>query len=217
MRYVDLSHTIWDGLVTYKGLPAPVMCDYLAREDSVRHYEDGTTFHIGKVEMVGNTGTYIDCPFHRYEDGKDFSDYFVSDLVDLPGVVIDCPFTRQLDVDIQQLSATDVRGKAVLIKTGWSAHWNTESYFENHPFLTESASTWLLDQGALLVGIDSHNIDDTRGNSRPAHSILLGAGIPIVEHMCQLHVVPDDNFYFSALPPKMKGMGSFPVRAYARF
>jgi arylformamidase len=244
-RLVDLSHTIENGLVTYKGLPAPVICDYLSREDSRRLYAPGTEFQIGKIEMVANTGTYIDCPFHRYADGEDLSEVSLERLAELPGVKIDAPYTGSLAVTADQLRARKsdgrprqrgadgptergaigptergadgpMRGHAVLIHTGWAAHWNTEHYYTNHPYLTEEAAVYLRDCGVRLVGIDSHNIDDTRGNTRPVHSTLLGAGILIVEHLCHLEALPAEGFVFSAIPPKFKGVGTFPVRAMAK-
>lgn len=217
MRYVDLSHTIFNGLQTYKGLPAPLICDYLSREASREHYEEGTTFSIGRVDMVGNTGTYMDCPFHRYEDGKDFTQFFLSDLADLPGVKVSVPFTETKAIRRQHLEDLELVGKAVLIETGWSKHWNTEQYYVDHPFLSIDAAEYLRTNKVKLVGIDSYNIDDTRSNARPVHSILLGKNILIVEHMCQLHLTPGSDFYFTAIPPKIKAMGSFPVRAFVKF
>lgn len=214
---VDLSHTIEDGLVTYKGLPAPIICDYLSREDSRKFYAEGTEFQIGKIEMVANTGTYLDCPFHRYADGKDLSEVGLEAFVDIPGIVIRAPYSAGLAVERSAFENIDVRGKAVLVHTGWGDdHWNTEPYYENHPFLTEAAAEYLRDQGARLVGIDSHNIDNTCGKTRPAHTVLLRADILICEHMCNLGALPDDGFSFTAAPPKFKGVGTFPVRAFAR-
>lgn len=214
---VDLSHVIEDGLVTYKGLPAPVICDYLSREDSRKFYAPGTEFQIGKIEMVANTGTYIDCPFHRYADGKDLSEVALERFVALPALVVRADFRTGLAVDTSFFVGRELLGRAVLIHTGWGdAHWNTPAYYENHPFLTADAANYLLDAGAVLVGIDSHNIDDARGNSRLVHSTLLGEEILIVEHLCNLGALPDDGFTFSAVPPKFKGVGTFPVRAFAR-
>ncbi|MCC6615276.1 MAG: cyclase family protein [Anaerolineae bacterium] len=214
---VDLSHIIEDGLVTYKGLPAPIICDYLSREDSRKFYEEGTSFQIGKIEMVTNTGTYLDCPFHRYADGKDLSEVGLEAFVDLPGVVVRAPHAAGLAVDEKAFDGIDVRGKAVLVHTGWGDdHWNTETYYENHPFLTEAAAVYLRDNGARLVGIDSHNIDDTHGRARPVHSVLLRAEVLVCEHLCNLGAVPDAGFSFTAAPPKFKGVGTFPVRAFAR-
>jgi arylformamidase len=214
-RYIDLSHTIEDGLITYKGLPAPIICDYLSREDSRKFYEAGTEFQIGKIEMVSNTGTYLDTPFHRYEDGKDLSDISLELLVGLDGVVVRVPHADRPAVTEKDFAAVDVSGKAVLVCTGWSEFWNTERYFAGHPFLTEDAAQFLVESGARLVGIDSHNIDDTSANRRPVHTTLLGADVLIVEHLCNLEKLPDAGFLFTALPPKFRGVGTFPVRAIA--
>lgn len=212
---IDLSHTVEDGLVTYKGLPAPIICDFMSREASKAHYAEGTSFHIGKIEMVANTGTYIDAPFHRYEHGADLAGLGLDAIAGREGVVI-----RARDagtaIDESLFERVDVRGKAVLIETNWSRHWNTDQYFEGHPFLTGSAAVYLQQNGARIVGIDSYNIDDTNDGRRPVHTILLGAGIPIVEHMCNLAAVPDTGFTFYAVPPKIKSFGTFPVRAFAR-
>ncbi len=214
-RFVDLSHTIEDGMITYKGLPAPLICDHLSREQSRALYAPGTEFAIGKIEMVSNTGTYLDSPYHRYADGKDLSQLELQSLVEIEGVVVRLTGMAGRAISRNALAATDVRGKAVLVHTGWDAHWRTDQYFENHPFLTGEAALWLRDQGARLVGIDSLNIDDTTDGHRPVHTTLLGAGIPIVEHLCGLEQLPVSGFRFSAVPAKVKGMGTFPVRAYA--
>jgi arylformamidase len=213
-QFIDLSHTIEHGLITYKGLPAPVICDYLSREESRQHYSPGTEFQIGKIEMVANTGTYLDSPFHRYEDGKDLSQLALTSLADLEGIIIRHGAGGRA-IGSDAFHNMHVKGKAVLIQTGWDAHWKTDRYFEGHPFLTKDAAQLLADQGATLVGIDSYNIDDTADGSRPAHSILLGAGIPIIEHMCNLGQLPAIGFRFFAVPVKVKGFGTFPVRAFA--
>jgi kynurenine formamidase len=214
---IDLSHTIEDGLITYKGLPAPIICDFLSREDSRKVYAEGTEFQIGKIEMVANTGTYIDCPFYRYPDGKDTSEVALERFVDIDALTIRADFRNELAVDKSFFEGKELRGRAVLVHTGWGdAYWNTPQYHENHPFLTEDAADYLKSVGVKLVGIDSLNIDDTRGKSRPVHTILLGAEILIVEHMCHLDAVPDEGYTFSAVPPKFKGVGTFPVRAYAK-
>ena len=210
---VDLSHTVFDGLVTYKGLPAPIICDFLSREDSIGKYEEGTEFQIGKIEMVSNTGTYIDCPFHRYAHGKDLSEVELEAFANLDAVTIHASGIQEIGIEFFQ--NLEIRNKAVIVNTGWSKNWNTEAYFENHPFLTREAAEYLRDCGVKLVGIDSHNIDDTRVRARPVHSLLLGTGIPIGEHLTGLHQLPDSGFRFSAVPPKIKGMGTFPVRAFA--
>lgn len=213
MTYLDLSHIIFDGLVTYKGLPAPHICDYLSREASADFYETGTTFQIGRIDMVANTGTYMDCPFHRYEDGRDLAAIHLHEVVNLPGIVIRA--TDRSAIGPELFFGKEIRGKAVLVHTGWSRHFNTEKYYSGHPFLTEDAALFLRNEGAAVVGIDSHNIDDTSGNRRPVHSILLAAEIFIVEHMAHLDQLPEGDFLFSAVPPKIKGMGTFPVRAFA--
>jgi kynurenine formamidase len=213
---IDLSHTITAGLVTYKGLPAPVICDYLSREDSKQFYAPGTTFQIGKIEMVTNTGTYIDCPFHRFEEGKDVSEFGLERFADLEGVVIRVPYTESQAITREHLQNYEIRNRAVLLHTGWDAHWNTEKYYEGHPYVTREAAEFLRDCAVKLVGIDSHNIDDTRDKERPVHTTLLGAEILIVEHLCNLYTLPADGFTFSAVPPKFKGVGTFPVRAMAR-
>ncbi|HEX6550265.1 MAG TPA: cyclase family protein [Gammaproteobacteria bacterium] len=212
--FIDLSHTVEHGMVTYRGLPAPLICDFLSREASQSHYHEGTTFHIGKIEMVANTGTYVDSPFHRYAEGKDLSELPLESLAHLPGIVLHAD-RDQRAIGPKLFAGANVRGKAVLVHTGWAKHWSTERYFEGHPFVTEAAAVLLQEQGAALVGIDSLNIDDNRGDTRPAHSILLGADIPICEHMCNLERLPDTGFRFHAVPVKVKGFGTFPVRAYA--
>ena len=214
--FVDLSHTIEDGLVTYKGLPAPIICDYLSRERSRELYAPGTEFQIAKIDMVANTGTYLDCPSHRYADGKDLSQIGPESFADLEGIVVHADYRNGLAVGVEFFDSKELRGRAVLVHTGWDRHWNTERYYTDHPYLTEEAALYLQNSAVKLVGIDSHNIDDTRGNSRPVHSTLLGAEILIVEHLCQLQLLPDSGFTFSAIPPKIKGVGTFPVRALAK-
>ena len=213
MSAIDLSHTIEGGMITYKGLPAPLICDHLARQASRAIYAEGTEFQIGKIEMVGNTGTYLDTPFHRYADGHDLSALPLSKVSDVPGLVVAATDLQAVGRD--RFEPFDVRGRAVLVHTGWSRHWRTDRYFEDHPFLTEDAALYLRDQGVCLVGIDSHNIDDTRTRTRPVHSVLLAAGIPIVEHMTNLAALSAGEFRFFAVPPKIAQMGTFPVRAYA--
>jgi arylformamidase len=213
---LDLSHTIYDGLITFKGLPGPLICDFLSREASRKNYTEDTEFQIGRIDMVANTGTYIDCPFHRYADGKDLSETDLHRFVGLPAVVVRVDHRHRIEVDKGDFEQAEVTGKAVLVHTGWSEHWATERYFDGHPFLTKQAAQYLRDQGAVLVGIDSHNIDDTRSrNSRPVHTVLLRHEILIVEHLRGLERLPEINFLFNAVPPKVKGMGTFPVRAYA--
>ncbi len=212
---VDVSHTVEHGMVTYKGLPAPIICDYWSREDSRRFYAEGTEFHVGKIEMVANTGTYLDSPFHRFADGKDLSELPLPSLADLDGLVVRVAGSPARAVDHTAFADLDLRGKAVLVHTGWDIHWQTDRYFEGHPFLTAHAAQHLADAGAALVGIDSLNIDDTADGRRPVHTTLLRVGIPIVEHLCGLQHLPDHGFRFFAVPVKVKGFGSFPVRAFA--
>jgi kynurenine formamidase len=212
---IDVCHTVWDGMVTYKGLPAPLITDHLSREDSKNYYAAGTEFQIGKIEMVANTGTYLDSPFHRYADGTDLAGLDLYSLANLASIVV-----RKVNADERAISAAaiaelDLRGKAVLFHTGWDKHWRTDAYSNGgHPFLTAEAAEHLARSDAALVGIDSYNIDDTSGGNRPAHSILLRQGIPIVEHLCGLGDLPDQDFRFFAVPVKVKGMGTFPVRAF---
>jgi kynurenine formamidase len=213
-KLIDLSHEVEHGMITYKGLPAPIICDFLSREDSRRHYTAGTEFNIGKIEMVANTGTYVDSPFHRFADGIDLSELPLESLVDLEGIVIRVPDIGRA-ISARAFHGLDVKGKAVLINTNWARHWRTDQYFEGHPFLTRDAAEFIVESGAAFVGIDTYNIDDTTDGSRPAHTILLGNRIPICEHMCGLESLPLNGFRFHAAPVKVKAFGTFPVRAYA--
>jgi len=214
-RIVDLSHVIEHGMTTYKGLPGPHICDFWTREGSAANYDDGSTFQIGKIEMVANTGTYLDSPFHRYEDGADLSELQLASLANVPGIVIRRPWENDLAVGPDAFEGHEVAGKAVLVHTGWDRHWRTDAYFGEHPHLTAETADWLAVNGAVIVGIDSVNIDNMHVRARPVHTRLLGAGIPICEHMTGLEGLPDEGFRFSAVPPKVKGMGTFPVRTYA--
>jgi len=214
MKLVDVSHTIEHGMITYKGLPAPVISDYLTREDSRSRYAPGTEFHIGKIEMVANTGTYLDSPFHRYARGRDLAGLDLYSIANLDGIVVRCVGTTEITE--QCFADIEVKDKAVLVHTGWDKHWRTDEYSSgNHPFLTEGAANHLAQNAAVLVGIDSFNIDATRDGHRPAHSILLGHDIPIVEHLCSLDDLPDSGFKFFAVPVKVRQFGTFPVRAFA--
>lgn len=209
---VDLSHRIEDGTITYRGLPGPRICDFWTREQSASLYEDGATFQIGRIDMIANTGTYLDTPFHRFADGDDLAEVGLDRLAGLDGLVVRAAGPA---VDADAFAGLDVRGRAVLVHTGWDRHWGSDAYFADHPFLTEAAARMLVESGAALVGIDSHNIDDTRAPRRPVHTILLGAGVLIVEHLTNLSALPDHGFRFTATPPKITGMGTFPVRAFA--
>jgi arylformamidase len=211
---VDLSHTIEHGMVTYPGLPGPIICDYLSREASRSHYAAGVEFQIGKIEMVANTGTYLDSPFHRYPEGKDLSQLPLDSLADLDAVVVRIPPASRRAIPAEAFKAFELGGKAVLVSTGWDKHWRTDRYLSGHPFLTKDAAQFLVDSGAGLVGIDSLNVDDTSDGSRPVHSALLGADVPIVEHMCNLGSLPDIGFRFFAIPAKVAGFGTWPVRAF---
>jgi len=213
MELIDLSHSIEHGMITYKGLPAPLICDYLSREESKTKYAEGTEFQIGKIEMVANTGTYLDCPFHRYANGKDLSQLQLEKLVNLEAILIDAEDVQSIGKEF--FIEKNLSGKAVIVHTGWSKHWRTDAYFENNPFLTGEAAEYLVSQKVVMVGIDSHNIDDTRGNTRPVHTALLKNEILIVEHMTNLKLLQRKKFKFSAVPPKFVGVGTFPVRAYA--
>ena len=212
---IDLSHTIEDGMVTYKGLPAPIICDHISHIASRGFYSEGTEFQIGRIDMVGNTGTYIDTPFHRYQEGFDLAGMPLEIASNLPGLVVRLTNLKGRAIDWANFAALEVKGRAVLIQTNWDQHWRTDQYFEGHPFLTEESAQFLRDRGAKLVGIDSMNIDDTSGGSRPVHSVLLAAGIPIVEHLTNLTSLPTEGFRFYAVPPKIVKMGTFPVRAHA--
>lgn len=211
--FVDLSHTVEHGMITYKGLPAPVISDFMSREASRSHYEAGTEFNIAKIDMVANTGTYLDSPFHRYARGKDLAHLALESLANVDGLVVHC---SERAIGEQVLEGVDVKGKAVLFHTGWDAHWRTDTYWNGeHPFLTEGCATRLAKAGATIVGIDSYNIDSILGKKRPAHSVLLGHDIPIVEHLRGLGDLPDSGFKFFAVPVKVKEFGTFPVRAFA--
>lgn len=212
---VDLSHPVEHGMITYPGLPAPAISDHLGREQSRDHYAPGTTFQIGRIEMIGNTGTYVDAPFHRFEHGIDIAEMPLDRLVDLDGIVIEPCDPQGQAIDRDSFVDHDLHGKAVLVHTGWSAKFGTPQYAVGHPFLTRPAAEHLADSGVALVGIDSLNIDDATDGERPAHTILLSAGIPIVEHLRNLEALPRKGFRFFAAPVPVRGMGSFPVRAFA--
>jgi len=213
-RMIDVSHEVEHGMVTYKGLPAPLICDYLSREASRARYSPGTEFQIGRIEMVGNTGTYLDSPFHRYPHGRDLSALPLTSLANLECLVARVPASGERTVARLPFSAGEVRGRAVLVHTGWDRHWRTERYFEGHPFLTGELAEWLVAAGAALVGIDSFNIDSVDTGERPVHSILLQHDIPIVEHLCGLEALPVQGSRFFAVPVKVKRFGTFPVRAF---
>jgi kynurenine formamidase len=201
-------------MVTYPGLPGPEISDYLPGRPSPARYGPGTEFHIGRIAMVANTGTYLDSPFHRFAGATDVAGLPLGSVADLDGVVVRIDAGRRA-IDRDALASYEVRGRAVLVHTGWDRYWGTERYGTGNPFLTAAAADWLVGQQAPLVGIDSVNIDDTSGPSRPVHTTLLAAGIPIVEHLCGLDQLPPNGFRFHAAPPQVVGIGTFPVRAYA--
>ncbi len=212
-QLIDLSHSIEEGMITYPGLPGPMITEHLSRADSVSRYEEGTTFSIGRIDMVANTGTYLDVPFHRFEDGFDLSGLSLDLVADLSGVVVENTGPELVAGDIE---GVEVEGRAVLFATGWDRHWRSDDYGNpDHPFVSAGLVEALVSAGAALVGIDSVNIDDTRGGARPAHTGLLAAGIPVVEHLTGLDRLVGTRFRFFAVPPKVAGFGTFPVRAFA--
>ncbi len=214
-RFVDLSHTVEHGMITYRGLPGPVISDFVTREDSEARYAPGVRFHIGRINMVANTGTYIDAPFHRYATGVDLAGLELESIAAVRGVVVRAAARGDRAIGRDALGSIDVAGRAVLVETAWDAYGHRDEYFEGYPFLTADAAGFLVDGGATVVGIDSLNIDDDQDGQRPVHSALLEAGIPVVEHLCNLGELPDSGFSFFAVPVAVKGMGSFPVRAFA--
>lgn len=214
-RVVDLSHVIAHGTVTYPGLPGPVIGDHLSREDSRARYAPGYEFQIGRIEMVSNTGTYLDTPFHRFPDGHDLAGLDPARVAAVPGVVVEAG-DGPAAVGPAALDGVEVAGRAVLFRTGWDRHWGTDRYGEpDHPYLATATAERLAAAGAAVVGIDSVNIDGTRTGERPVHTVLLGAGVPVVEHLCGLDRIGGRPFTFFAVPPAVAGMGTFPVRALA--
>ncbi|MBG6055462.1 kynurenine formamidase [Salinibacterium sp. CAN_S4] len=215
-RVVDLSHVIRDGLVTYPGLPAPSVTPHLTRAASRAHYAPGTEFAMDIVTMIGNTGTYLDSPYHRYEGGADLAGLDLATLVGLRAEVFHVQDATNRGVPASVFFDRDVGGAAVLVHTGWDRHFATPAYSTGAPYLTVDATEYLVEQGALLVGIDSLNVDDTEsGGERPVHSGLLAAGIHVVEHLTNLGELPPSGARFTAAPPAFEGFGTFPVRAFA--
>lgn len=212
-RLIDLSHPIEPGMTTYPGLPTPAVSDFLSREASRGKYAPGTTFSIARIEMVANTGTYVDSPFHRFAEGSDVGSLPLERLADLDGIVVEKGDGRAFDAGLFQ--DLELEGRAVLLRSGWDAHWRTPEYGHGHPYVTRRAAEALAAAGPALVGIDSLNIDDTEDGARPAHTLLLAAGIPIVEHLRNLGALPASGFRFHCVPAPFHGVGSFPVRAYA--
>ena len=214
-QYVELNHVIHEGMVTLPNLPGPELATHLTREASREIYTEGTEFEIGRISMVANTGTYLDSPNHRYPDGHDLTGFPLDRLVDLPAIVIRVQDSGSLGIDAKALATYDVRGKAVLLHTGDDARFGTPQYVENAHFLSRDGAQWLIDNGAALVGIDAANIDDMTDGTRPAHTLLLGAGLPIVEHLTSLAQLPPTGATFTATPPRIAGLATFPVRAFA--
>lgn len=214
-RIIDLSHRIRAGLVTYPGLPVPVIRPHLTRADSRGRYAPGTEFQMDVIELIGNTGTYLDSPFHRYPDGADLAGLELASLVDLPAEVLHLADATERGIPASVFAGRELRGTAVLLHTGWDRHFATPAYAHGAPFLTAEATEHLVEQGVVLVGIDSLNIDDTEsGGERPAHSGLLAAGIHVVEHLTRLGELPEHGARFTAAPPAVEGFGTFPVRAF---
>ena len=218
-RFVDLSHPIEHGMTTLKGLPAPVIADFRSRASSRAHYAEGTEFQIGRIEMVANTGTYVDAPFHRDADGADVARLPLEKLAALDGVIVrherDAPSGIGREAFEALATGDALRGKAVLVHTGFDEYWRTGRYYEAHPFLTGEAAAYLVECGVALIGIDTANLDDATDGARPAHTQLLRAGVVIAEHLCNLHQLPERGFRFFAVPAPVQGIGSFPVRAFA--
>jgi kynurenine formamidase len=215
-RFVELSHVVRAGMITYPGLPAPTITPHLTREASRERYAPGTEFAMDLITMIGNTGTYLDAPWHRFADGADLSGLPLERLADLPAVVVRIAGTRARAVDANLLTELgDVRGAAVLLHTGDSARFGTPEYALDAAYLTRDGAQWLVDQGAALVGIDAINIDDAGDPARPAHTLLLQAGVPVVEHLTGLEQLPPRGSRFTAAPPRVAEFGTFPVRAFA--
>lgn len=214
MKYIELNHRIEHETITYPGLPGPVICDFWTREQSAERYDDGSSFLIARIDMVANTGTYIDAPYHRFADGVDIAGLDLDRVAGVPGCCV------HIDPEVKEIGpdwfhGIDLAGRAVLVHTGWDRHWGSDAYFGENPYLSTTAAELLRNAGAALVGIDSLNIDNAATRARPVHTALLGAGIPLVEHMCGLDDLPDSDFAFYAVPPRICGMGTFPVRAFA--
>jgi len=213
-RLIELSHVVESGMTTHPGIPAPTISTFLSHEASAERYAPGTTFEIARIDMVANTGTYVDTPAHRYPGGEDLSEVSLERLVDLDGVVVDCRGRPVSDIDAAALGGVRVAGRAVLVLTGWDVNWGSPAYLAGNPYLTQDACRWLVEEGAALVGIDSLNVDSIADPRRPAHTVLLAAGVPVVEHLTGLSALPSDGFRFFAAPPRVRGMATFPVRAF---
>ena len=215
LRAIDLSHEIVDGMLTHPGIPAPVISTFLTHEASVARYAPGTTFEIGRIDLVANTGTYLDTPAHRFPGRTDLSGLDLERVVDVDGVLVDCRNRSENAIGPEAFDGLRLAGRAVLVATGWDAHWGSPEYLSDNPFLTEAAARHLVDAGAALVGIDSLNVDSLADPRRPAHTAILDAGLPLVEHLTGLDQLPAEGWRFFAVPPRIRGMGTFPVRAFA--
>ena len=214
-RAIDLSHEIVDGMVTHPGIPGPTISTFLTHEASAARYAPGTTFEIGRIDLVANTGTYLDTPAHRFAGRADLSDLDLATVVDLDAVLVDVRGRDARAIEPDAFAGIQVAGRAVLVATGWDRHWGTDAYLSDNPFLTEAAARHLVAAGAALIGIDSLNVDSLADPRRPAHTVILDAGIPLVEHLTGLDGLPPDGFRFFAVPPRIRGMATFPVRAFA--
>jgi kynurenine formamidase len=213
-RFIDLSHPVEDGVITYPGLPAPRVNTFLSRDDTARALASGVSFHVGRIDMVTNTGTYLDAPFHYHADGVDIAELPLERLVDVPAICLRA--YAQPVVGVQHLGEPDrLWGKAVLVHTGWSRYWGTEQYRTGSPYLSAEAAHLLVEANIALLGVDALNVDNINDPARPVHHTLLGNGIPILEHLTNLDLVPDRNFRLTTLPAPVRRIGSFPVRAVA--
>ena len=214
-RTVDLSHEIVDGMITHPGIPGPTISTFLTHEASAARYAPDTTFEIGRIDLVANTGTYLDTPAHRFRGRPDLAGLDLERVVDVDGVVVDCRGRSERAIGPDAFSGIVIAGRAVLVATGWDIHWGTPAYLADNPFLTETAARHLVQAGVALIGIDSLNVDSLADPRRAAHTAILGAGIPLVEHLTGLDELPPDGFRFFAVPPRIRGMATFPVRAFA--
>jgi arylformamidase len=216
MRIIELSHPIEPGMPTYPGLPEPEWSTFTSREASAQRLGTGVSFDIGALSIVANTGTYVDTPWHYHEGMADLATMPADRLVDVPIVVVAVPGGGPIGPEALGEPGR-LSGAAVLLHTGWSKHWGSAEYTAEGrtPHLTAGAVLALLQARPALVGLDAHNVDDTRDPTRPAHHGLLRAGIPILEHLTGLDAVPETGARLTALPPPIRGLGSFPVRAVA--
>lgn len=216
--YIDLSHSIENGTVTYPGDPPALIELTLDRKLTSKLNGGGTTsgVEINTIKMVSTSGTYIDAPYHVFEDGKKIKDYPIEKLVNLPSIVVKIPENRNY-FDVQDISGINVKGKAVLFFSGHDKFFMTPEYGKNAPYLTIELANILVEKGAIFVGIDSPLIDNMEKQSElgiPVHYKLLGADIPICEDLANLELLPTDGFTITALPAKV-ALESFPARVFA--